>query len=512
MLSLAGFALLAALHVRVEARRDRLLLLFVFALAFFAAGSGWIHDGIRGDGHNPPWLSWSLFAGFVAVFAALHALAFALLDCALDPGGTGNERSIAGPAFTLALAWAAAEWLRSIGAWAFPWLLVGTLQVDNPLLRGLLPLFGVHATGFIAVLAASIAGRWLLSLAMRRGRRSADRAVWRKPARLHRWWALSTLSTLCVLGLALLALDRLAWTAPAADALPVAVLQSDYPQADKWDDDARARAKRDLLQLLSAGPATQARVLITPETYLLDAVQHAHGDYWQALARRASAQQRHLVVGAIYSEPAPDEEPTGQARHFNAIVHLAPTRTDVYAKRRLVPFGEYMPMAGALGWLYRDVFRYPLQGLTRAQPPLTGRLYVDGHEVAASICYEVAFAAEVAAQARDVGWLLNISNDAWFDSALYRWQAQQIARTRALETRRWLVRANNVGRSALIAPDGRVQQAPEAVAAVLTGEIVPRSGLTPYQRIGDAPLGIALLAALALALGRRRSPLRSAFH
>lgn len=483
VLSLAGFALLGALLARLPGRGARVLAVFAFAAAFIGSGCAWIHDGIRGDGHNGSGITALLFIGFVVLYAFVHAACFAAADRCLSRAGTPLTRWHG--AFALACAWIVAEWLRSSGEWALPWQLVGTLQVDNPVCAALLPVGGVYLAGWVAVFAAALAGA-----------AAATRAV--------AWRAVLAAGAAC----ALIALGTaIAWTEPAGAPVDVLLMQSNYPQAEKWDDAARARAKADLL---AAVQGARGGVVVTPETYLLDAVQQAHGEYWTQLAALAQARGVHVLVGGIYADT--DADAAGDdTRFYNALVHVAPGRADVYAKRRLVPFGEYMPWTAIPGaaWVYHDVFDYPLRGLTPAGDELGRNLFVAGHEVAPSICYEIAFAGDIGRRAREAAWILNVSNDAWFASPQYRWQAEQIARTRALENRRWVVRANNVGRTALIAPDGSVTGIEEGKALVKHGLVEPRLGHTPYQRIGDAVVAVAALGVFtfgAVAVLRMRRP------
>ena len=100
--------------------------------------------------------------------------------------------------------------------------------------------------------------------------------------------------------------------------------------------------------------------------------------------------------------------------------------------------------------------------------------------------------------------LVNLSNDAWFGDSLAPHQHLQIARLRALETGRLLLRATNTGISALTVP-GRVAGPPRAFEeVVVTGGVQPMTGMTPHARLGNgAAVGPGLLA-LGLVLARRR--------
>jgi apolipoprotein N-acyltransferase len=134
-------------------------------------------------------------------------------------------------------------------------------------------------------------------------------------------------------------------------------------------------------------------------------------------------------------------------------------------------------------------------------------LLAGGERLGPTICYEDAYAAEQLAVLSEATLLVNVSNDAWFGDSSAPHQHLQIARMRALEAGRWLMRATNNGISALVDPHGVVvARSAQFVPVVLRGEVVPHRGLTPYARVGNGPvLGAALLMiALGIAARRRR--------
>ena len=135
-------------------------------------------------------------------------------------------------------------------------------------------------------------------------------------------------------------------------------------------------------------------------------------------------------------------------------------------------------------------------------------LEVAGQKIAASICYEDAYGSTQLPLMREATLLVNVTNDAWFGRSTARYQHLQIARFRALETGRYLVRAANDGVSAVIGPRGQVlARATEYEPTVLRAEVTPLSGLTPYARVGNWAVVLAALALLLIGVargGRRR--------
>ena len=126
---------------------------------------------------------------------------------------------------------------------------------------------------------------------------------------------------------------------------------------------------------------------------------------------------------------------------------------------------------------------------------------VGPYRAGASICYEDAFPAEVMQALPEADFLINVSNDAWFGDSLAPHQHLEIARMRALENGRYLLRATNTGISAIIDQHGRVLGTVPSFVRGTGRRGPPRAGRTPYVRLGNAPI----LALAALLVPTRRS-------
>ncbi len=192
---------------------------------------------------------------------------------------------------------------------------------------------------------------------------------------------------------------------------------------------------------------------------------------------------------------------SGQYR--NSLIGLGPERAE-YHKRHLVPFGEFFPVPDfAREWM-RSAGLPNQDTLPGAadQPPLP----VSDYAMAPSICYEDAFGDEQLDFLPEAQLLMNVSNDAWFGDSIAPHQHLQIAQMRSLESGRPMLRATNTGITAIIGADGRVMQRSEQFeTAVLRAEVRPRSGATPYIRVGNwAVISICALLMGAVYLSRRR--------
>ena len=442
----------------------------LFGLGMFAHGVSWIQISVHQFGIPLYSFSIAVTAAFILLMCAYPALCGYLVSSLPAPHRCARILLLY-PA-----AWTVTEILRGSLFSGFPWLLVGYSQVDSPI-SAFAPLAGVYGVSFIAaLLAASV-------LVLLRGC-TAWRAV-----------ALAVLSGIVV---AVIALDTVRWTSAAGDPKRVALIQGAVPQAIKWNRSHR-QSSIELYTHLSE-PHWGKSMIVWPET-AIPAFPQEVPETLAALDGRAKASGTSLLVGM------PTGEPSGEHGYYNSVVQFG-RDTGRYDKRHLVPFGEYLPfdrwIRPLTTSLHIPMSNFSAGGLEQAL------LSADGYAVGVSICYEDAYAGEVARALPHAKVLVNVSNDAWFGDSIAPHQHLQIARMRALETGRYLLRATNTGISAIIDDRGRIVAASrQFVADVVSGEMIPRTGSTPAAKYGItaiATLCISILLILAMAgAWRRRS-------
>ena len=219
-------------------------------------------------------------------------------------------------------------------------------------------------------------------------------------------------------------------------------------------------------------------------------------EYLEGVQRELDSSGSTLITGVLLAGPS------GAAQ--NAVVAMTP-QAQFYVKRHLVPFGEYFPVPGfARDWLRLLDLPYSDLGSGAAeQAPLV----VAGEEIAVTICYEDVFGAEQLAAFPQSSLIVNVSNDAWFGRSIAADQHLQIARLRAAEVGRYVIRSTNTGVSAVINPlGGVVESGPSFEPALLTATVQGFTGATPYVRWGNYPVVIAALLVLVAAafMARRR--------
>ncbi len=177
-----------------------------------------------------------------------------------------------------------------------------------------------------------------------------------------------------------------------------------------------------------------------------------------------------------------------------------------YDKTRLVPFGERFPFREVLGGVYAFFFRAMGLGEVLDRTPGEGLRPLGPFGV--MICYESVFPSAARGLAREgAEVLVLLTNDAWYGPSFGGRQHFALGRLRAVETGRWLLRAGNDGITASIDPYGRVVAAiPPHREGFLLAPYALRAGETPYVRLGDWPLGVALTFFLLGLILRVRLP------
>jgi apolipoprotein N-acyltransferase len=445
--------------------REAARLGLLFNAGTFAAGTYWLYISIHGFGGAPLWLAFVLMAGLVGIMALYHA-ALGYASARWLPRAGAARWLIALPA-----AWLLVEWWRGWFLSGFAWLSLGYSQTDT-WLAGLAPVLGVYGVSAVLLLGAGALAALVCGAT--------------RPVRL------AALALLIVPWLAGAALCRVSWTHPAGAAVSVAVVQGAIPQDEKWLANNRDATLKLYQSLTEQALGTQ--LIVWPESAPADTANDIVS-YITHLYREASAHGSALVMGVLRAEGGADDDPT---RYYNSVLALA-DRVSWYDKHHLVPFAEFFPVPHFVRtWL--RLMSLPYSDFTPGaayQPPLPAAHL----ELGTTVCYEDAYGSSMLADLPQADALVNVTNDAWFGHSSARYQHFQIARMRALEEGRYLIRAANDGVSAVIGPyGGVVARAPEFRPFVLVSGIIPYTGLTPYARVGNWLIVIVAAAALAYGL------------
>ncbi len=458
-------------QVAASSRRRALLGAYLFGLGYAGFGVYWIFISVSRYGGG------DVAAAVVTpLFIALFAL-YPLVALALGRR-VGAGRPLLTTVVALPAAWILVEWVRS---WLFTgatWLSVGYTQIDLPP-GALAPVLGLYGAG---VVVCALAGA-LASIAIRPG---AGAVV-----------AVVITGGLYAGSGTLAAFD---WTAPMGEPLDVAMIQGNVPQDQKWLADQRVETLRHYAQASRQHYGTP--LIVWPEAAVPAFYHRVEGNFLAPLAEEAAEQGSTIVTGVPVVDPVEDAP-------FNAVAVLGDSPA-FYYKRHLVPFGEYVPFRDWFGAAL-DFVGAPMGDFEAGAKPRP--LEADGVTIGASVCYEVTFGSLIADALPEAEVLLNVSNDAWFGDSLAPYQHLEMARMRARETGRPLLRATNTGITAAMDARGEVlAQAPMFQRTALATTVQPREGTTPYVRWRDWPVVALVMIALAGAWFAARRRGRDIFH
>ncbi len=450
------------------APRRAFVLGFAHGAASFLAGTYWIYISVHDFGQAPASLAIALTGGLVAVLAL----------------------------FVGAAGWAAARWFQTTGplAWfgflpalfvltewfrgwlftGFGWLSAGYSQTDTWLMA-YAPTFGLHGMSWAVLLSAGALVALVAGSSRTRARALAALTLLWGGA-----WALSDVN----------------WTEPTGRVVRVALAQGAVPQDLKWLPE-QLRPTLDLYRELTL-QSRGSELVIWPEA-AIPAIHDQVAPELDRFRREFEELGAAVMFGILRRDAATD---TFQ----NTLMTLADPPA-VYVKRHLVPFGEYFPVPGFVrNWMRLMSLPYvDAEPGAALQPPIE----LIGEKIAVTICYEDVFGAEQLHYLPEATLLVNVSNDAWFGDSIAPHQHLQIARLRAAEAGRYLLRSTNTGISAIIDPRGRVTgRLPQFEPGVLADAVQPFTGATPYARWGNFPVVIGvvltLLAQFATKLTMRR--------
>lgn len=432
---------------------------YAFGLGFFGLGVSWVFNSIYEFGHAPLPFAIVLTFVFVAVMAFFPA-AVGWMQARFFSKATFPVRAI----FVIPALWTLFEWLRSWVFTGFPWLLLGDSQLDTAI-SGFIPVGGSLLVSWVVFVLAGV----LASLGM---------MPWQ--------FQLANMFAVSLLVLLGWALQKVEWTQPVGKPLTVALIQGNIEQQNKWSRDWLVPTV-DRYVSLTRKHLTQ-NLIVWPEVALPGSYQLFGPSVLEPLRTELVARRTDLMTGILYEDGD---------KLYNSLVKIG-SDTEFYHKRHLVAFGEYIPFRKWVSW-FKDWIVLPNDDVSPGSEPTL--LHVDGQAIASSICFEDAFGPEMSLMLPEASLLVNVSNDAWFGDSYAPDQHLQIARVRAAEFARPLLRATNTGVSAIVDYHGKLAEvAPQFQVYVLTGTVQGRQGATPYARFENYP--VLLMLVLALVTGR----------
>jgi apolipoprotein N-acyltransferase len=460
------FALVPLLVTAVRAQpRTAFAWGWLYGIAFFLVLLRWLDFTFRTFSAIPWPLTWGPIFLLSAWCGLFVAAASGLVSVVARRGS---------PAWALAVApclWVGGEWLRGHLFGGFPWGTLGYTQHLRLAVIQVAELGGVHAVSFVLVAVnAALAGALVLT--------------WRRAVT---GVGLAAALLAVVLGFGVARLRE----APRPAEAHIALMQPAIEQPLKWDPDHATVTLRIYLELTRQAGAGQPDLIVWPETAAPTALRRDPG-LLATLAALAGQLRTALLIGSI-------DVLDGAAGRLSNAAFLVSERGIVgrYDKIHLVPFGEYIPLSGVIGFVRGWAeFIAELEPGSRAVvfegPPAPFGIV---------ICYEGIFPdlfREFVNNGARV--MVNMTNDGWFGRTSGPEQHLAMYSFRAVEHRIAVVRAANTGVSAFIAPSGQIVRRLGLFQRGVISDRVPlRQGRTLFTRVGDWVAWLSLGAAAATA-------------
>lgn len=463
----AAWVALAPLIALALVRRPRaaLALGWFGGFLFFLILLRWLNFTFRVYSAIPwplTWLPTTLLAAYCGLYVGLFAGTLSWL---------GKRRSAAIAITAAPFLWVTAEWVRGWLMGGFPWGYLGYSQYRQLAVIQIAEVGGVYAVSFVVVAVnAALASPMVLS---------------RKLSVMVLGLAGLLLGATLVFGNA-----RLGESPAPGETVSIAVVQPSIAQPLKWDPDHAASTLRTYFELTHQAGRGRPDLIVWPETST-PTVLRRDPALLAALRRLARDVGASLLVGSV------DVDETSPPKYRNT-AFLLDERGIVnrYDKIQLVPFGEYVPLSGVIGFVrgwaeFISDLEPGSRSVVFSGPPAP---------FGAVICYEGIFPALVRRFVKDgARFMVNMTNDGWFGQTDGPLQHLGMYPLRAVEHRTAVVRAANTGVSALIAPSGEiVRSLPLFVRGTLEGRVPLRVRQTVYTRFGDwlAYLAVGVSAVL----------------
>lgn len=470
---LAPLLLLPLLYICLTvAPRDAAGHAFWYGFGLFLTGTYWIYISVHVFGNAALWIALLLMVGLALLMAFFLSLAGWLMSRLAQ--GEPWLMLLVAPA-----AWVLIEWVRGWAFTGFPWMALGYGQIDNAF-AGWAPVLGVYGVSFMLVFsAAAIVVAFVATSSI--GRNTAIALV------ILPWLTGGLLSLID-------------WTEPAGKAVRASIVQAGVSQDKKWDREYLGPIME--YYLSSTLSVADSEIVLWPEVAI-----PALDDQVERFIAEVEGVARENGQTVLFGILERSYERDVDGRIYNSVLLTGTDERQAYRKRHLVPFGEYFPVPPAVReWMRMQ--NLPHSDLAPGEPVQPLLTAANGVQFGVAICYEDAYGSEQRYALPAAGILINVSNDAWFGDSIAPHQHLEIARMRSLEFGRPAVRSTNTGISAFIDADGSLlQTGRQFEPELMTMDVQPRRGTTPYVAGGNLPVIGLCLALLGVIWIRNRASL-----
>ncbi|MDB6095826.1 MAG: lnt [Francisellaceae bacterium] len=422
------------------------LLGFNYGIGFWGVGISWVINSIYIFGGTPIYLAvliTSLLVISFSIFFVIHALIFKIFITKK----MGLQILFGFPAL-----WVLFEWIRGWLFTGFPWAYLGVTQLDTPL-KNYAPIGSVYLVSLSVVLISSAL------FGVIKGNKTCK---------------LFSLIIILLTFFGGIKLER-EWTYSKDKAKTLTIIQGNLKPFDKHTlNDPLSSAWNTYGQHLEGN---WTDLVLWPEGGITAFYDESHS-LLNTLNQLALEKRSALVTGIFFEGP--------DNTHYNSVITLGFATRGYYHKRHLLPFGDYYPYAEYLKDLVH-FFNLPMSNNTPG-PSSQSLLKATNFTMAPFICYEIAFPQLVKDSLNQADVIINLSEDGWFGNSWGPYQHLDLARMRALETGRYVLRSTPTGISAIIKPNGKIDNfAALGSFSILKGQFYKMQGNTPWLLYGIGP-------------------------
>lgn len=468
--------LLLLLLIADQSPKTAFGLSFCWGLGLFVHGLSWVHVSIDTFGGVPQYVSYSLVV-LLSAYLALYPALFGWLINRFAPQAGKWRYWVVIPC-----GWLLTEWLRGWVFTGFPWLWLGYSQIDSPF-ASLAPIGGVALITLAIMFVASSVAHILVTR--------------------QKQFILVPIAVLVIA----ISLKPVNWVSPQPNSdTTVALIQGNIDQKLKWLPSQRFPTLNKYVDLTLKN--LDADIIIWPEA-AIPAFEYELTDFLAGLDRAARAHHTAIITGILnkvsrnkYYNSILTIGENGQARYQHNVSRR-------YHKHHLLPFGEFVPFEKWLRPL-APLFNLPMSSFSPGDY-IQPNIEANHRHLVAALCYEIIFNEQIRDNiTSDTDFILTLSNDAWFGHSIGPVQHMEIARMRALEFGKPVIRATNNGITAITDFKGNITYTvPSFETAVLKATIHSTQGKTPYCIWGSWPLYAYVFIALisTLLINRRRHSL-----
>ena len=415
-----------------------------FSLGYFLIGTYWLDNVIRNFSEINLTLSIFLVLLFTLYLSLFFVLPF-IITIIINKNLKIKKNFLL---IILAILITLFEIIRSSIFTGFSWFNFGQAAIYTPLDK-FFPIFGVHGLTFIIFLVSII----FLNILKKKD--------------LSFFLILGT----CIISANLFVYNK-NWTYKVGKDIKISVIQPNIHNKTNYSDDDVISRMKILKKLTSKSVNYSPDIILWPESPLPVVYNDLKNNFYKNILLKLPS-STSLIAGSFYNN---------NQSIYNSIINITDPSNNIYNKKHLVPFGEFLPLRKLLNNFY-NYFNLNVYDIERGNNK--NSLSINNFVAHSLICYESIFSFESLVRDKNADFIINVSNDGWFGDSLAPYQHLDALIMRSLENQRYSIRSTNTGISAVIKPDGTlVEYINLNKSGIINTKIYSMNGLTPLSIYG----------------------------